>query len=291
MPPSYARPSAVKHPTLPPPGLADFPAQPESGLYLFGDGPLRPPVSAGGRRAAAGAVVQAGWADVPVTVVEADNRQMAELAIVENLQRKDLSPLEKAASFERYLDQYGCTQEELAGRLKIDRSTIANLIRLLELPPAVQDAIRRKQISPGHARALLPLGDEGEQIDFCRRIQQEGLNVRQTESMVQELIDRADADALTDGPAAEPSKPARHSRGKNDQVAALEQELRRGPWAARIVEPQCPRPRPAGDPIPQPRRVRAAEKGNLRRVKDRGRATFPGKAGHSEPGEESWRNR
>ena len=90
----------------------------------------------------------------------------------------------------------------------------------------MQDAIRRKQISQGHARALLPLGDEGEQIDFCRRIQQEGLNVRQTESMVQELIDRADADALTDGPAAEPSKPARHSRGKNDQVAALEQELR-----------------------------------------------------------------
>ena len=120
------------------------------------------------------AAVQAGWTDVPVTVVEADDRQMAELAIVENLQRKDLSPLEKAASFERYLGQYGCTQEELAGRLKIDRSTIANLIRLLELPAAVQDAIRRKQISPGHARALLPLGDEGEQIDFCRRIQRRG---------------------------------------------------------------------------------------------------------------------
>ena len=78
----------------------------------------------------------AGWTEVPVTIVEADERQTAELAIVENLQRKDLNALEKAASFQRYLDQYGGTQEELAGRLKLDRSTIANLIRLLELPGA-----------------------------------------------------------------------------------------------------------------------------------------------------------
>ena len=120
------------------------------------------------------AAVQAGWADVPVNVVEADDRQMAELAIVENLQRKDLNALEKAASFQKYLDQYGCTQEELAGRLKLDRSTIANLIRLLELPEPVQDALRRGRITQGHARALLPLGDEREQIEFCRRISARG---------------------------------------------------------------------------------------------------------------------
>ncbi len=110
----------------------------------------------------------AGWSEVPVTVVEADERQTAELAIVENLQRKDLNALEKAASFQRYLDEYGGTQEELAGRLKLDRSTIANLIRLLELPAAVQDALRRGKITPGHARALLPLGDEREQVAFSR---------------------------------------------------------------------------------------------------------------------------
>ena len=98
------------------------------------------------------------------------------------------TPLEKAASFQRYLEQYGCTQEELAGRLKLDRSTIANLIRLLELPEAVQEAIRQGKITQGHARALLPLGDEREQIAFCERIQKEGLNVRQTEEMVQEMI-------------------------------------------------------------------------------------------------------
>ena len=76
------------------------------------------------------AAVQAGWSDVPVNIIEADDRQTAELAIIENLQRKDLNALEKAASFQRYLEEYGCTQEELASRLNMDRSTIANLIRL-----------------------------------------------------------------------------------------------------------------------------------------------------------------
>ena len=88
------------------------------------------------------AATAAGWTEIPALVREADDRQVAELAIVENLQRKDLNPLEKAASFEQYLQRYRCTQEELAGRLHIDRSTIANLIRLLELPASVQDAIR-----------------------------------------------------------------------------------------------------------------------------------------------------
>ncbi len=169
------------------------------------------------------AAIQAGWVDVPVNVIEADDRQMAELAIVENLQRKDLNALEKAASFQKYLDEYGCTQEELAGRLKLDRSTIANLIRLLELPEAIQESLRRGKITQGHARALLPLGDEREQIEFCGRIQREGLNVRQTESLVQETIDSTDRDPLA---AIEtPAKPTRSSRAKNENIAALEQQF------------------------------------------------------------------
>lgn len=170
------------------------------------------------------AAIQAGWVDVPVNVIEADDRQMAELAIVENLQRKDLNALEKAASFQKYLDEYGCTQEELAGRLKLDRSTIANLIRLLELPEAVQDALRRGKITQGHARALLPLGEEREQVDFCGRIQREGLNVRQTEAFVQEMIDSADREPLA--VADTPTKPTKPARAKNDNIAALEQQFR-----------------------------------------------------------------
>ena len=143
------------------------------------------------------AAIKAGWAQVPVQVRETDDRQMAELAIVENLQRKDLNPLEKAASFQQYLETYHCTQEELAGRLKIDRSTIANLIRLLELPEGVQHALRAGAITQGHARALLPLGEEREQMAFCRRIQDESLSVRATEEMVQDAIRRAEDRTLS----------------------------------------------------------------------------------------------
>ncbi len=166
------------------------------------------------------AAVQAGWTEVPVQLREADDRQVAEIAIVENLQRKDLNPLEKAASFQQYLESYQCTQEELAGRLSLDRSTIANLIRLLELPSAVQDAIRSGAVSQGHARALLPLGDEHEQVEFCRRIQAEGLSVRVIEQMVQERICAVESAPAADG------KPSRPSRGRSHNLTALEQELR-----------------------------------------------------------------
>jgi ParB family chromosome partitioning protein len=166
------------------------------------------------------AAVQAGWTRVPAQIREADDRQVAEIAIVENLQRKDLNPLEKAASFEQYLERYRCTQEELAGRLHLDRSTIANLIRLLELPAEVQDALRRGAVSQGHARALLPLGDEREQVAFCERIQAEGLSVRATEQFVQDQIRSAEAEAPLTG------KPARSNRGRNQNLASLEQELR-----------------------------------------------------------------
>lgn len=170
------------------------------------------------------AAIKAGWADVPVQVIEADDRQTAELAIVENLQRKDLNPLEKAASFQRYLESYGCTQEELAQRLRLDRSTIANLIRLLELPEAVRQAVQSGQISQGHARALLSLDDEHEQIVFCGRIVSEELSVRAVEGLVQETVRSADAGAprihsaeITGG---------RKGGSRSAQVGALEQELR-----------------------------------------------------------------
>ena len=170
------------------------------------------------------AAKRAGWSSVPVNIVEADDRQTAELAIIENLHRKDLNALEKAASFHRYLDHYGCTQEELAGRLNLDRSTIANLIRLLELPEAVQDALRRGKVTQGHARAMLPLGDEREQVAFCERIQKEGLSVRQTEAMVQEIIDRADREPLS--VIGRDGKPSRVRKGATEHVAALEQQIR-----------------------------------------------------------------
>ncbi len=170
------------------------------------------------------AAIKAGWQQVPVQVREADDRQMSEVAIVENLQRKDLNSLEKAQSFQQYLERYGCTQEELAGRLNIDRSTIANLIRLLELPEAIQQAVRSGTLTQGHARALLPLGDEREQLAFCQKIQGEGLSVRATEDLVQQTIHHADHEPLAVVGSDRP--PARVRRPSSEQTAALEQELR-----------------------------------------------------------------
>ncbi|MGE0608572.1 MAG: ParB/RepB/Spo0J family partition protein [Pirellulales bacterium] len=169
------------------------------------------------------AAIKAGCATVPAHLVTADEQQVAELAIVENLQRKDLNALEKAASFQQYIQRYQCSQEELAGRLKIDRSTVANLIRLLELPVEVQDAVRQGRITAGHARALLPLGDDREQIKFCLRIQEESLSVRNTETYVQDIIHSADAEPLAVVTSTGETRPAPR---KSKHLASLEQTMR-----------------------------------------------------------------
>ena len=167
------------------------------------------------------AAIKAGWEMVPARVREADDRLVAELAIVENLQRKDLNAIEKALSFKRYLDEHHCTQEELAQRLKIDRSTIANLMRLLELPEPVVDSVRRGSLTAGHARALLPLGDEHLQNDFARKLGEEQWSVRETERQVQERIHEEDSE-----PLQVVGSPPKAKRTKNEQLASLEQELR-----------------------------------------------------------------
>ncbi len=169
------------------------------------------------------AAIQAGWKTVPVRLREADDRLVAELAIVENLQRKDLNPIEKALSFKRYLDEHRCTQDDLAKRLKIDRSTIANLMRLLELPQSILDGIRTERFSAGHARALLPLGDESAQLALAERIAAEGMSVREVERIVSERIAAEDGEELPE--AAKASKSRRTKR--SEQVLALEQEFRR----------------------------------------------------------------
>jgi ParB family chromosome partitioning protein len=169
------------------------------------------------------AAVRAGWSTVPARIREADDRLVAELAIVENLQRKDLNPIEKALSFRRYLEQHECTQEELAQRLKIDRSTIANLMRLLELPEEIIADVRTGKLSAGHARTLLPLGEEHLQLTFARRIQSEGWSVRETERLVSEQIALEDRETLrVVGSTPAPAAPTPRSR----QLGALEQELR-----------------------------------------------------------------
>jgi ParB family chromosome partitioning protein len=209
---------------------------------------------AGQRRLAAAR--RLGWAKVPVRVLDVDDRQMSEIAIVENLQRRDLDALEKAASFKQYLAAWSCTQEELAKRLSIDRSTVANLIRLLELPESVQKRLRDGTISMGHARALLPLGDELEQERLAARVASEGLSVRAIEAEIQEILradEAGDGDPIAriDGPepvAKGPRKPGRPATRRSSQIVAVESQLRQalgtkvvvhanGKGAGRIVIP------------------------------------------------------
>jgi len=130
------------------------------------------------------AAIEAHLHEIPARILELDDQHVCELAMVENLQREDLNAIDKAVAFKGYLDKFGGTQEELAGRLGLDRSTISNLIRLLDLPEEVQDAVRSKQISQGHARALLGLPDPEAIISACRKIIAENLSVRQTEALV-----------------------------------------------------------------------------------------------------------
>ena len=133
----------------------------------------------------------AGWTKVPACLLDVDDRTTAELALTENIQRKDLNAIEKAVAFRNYLDQYGGTHDELAKRLDLDRSTVSNLLRLLDLPEEIQSSVRRGELTQGHARALLPL-EEWDQLELARRVVDERLSVRQTEKIVQEFLDGAD---------------------------------------------------------------------------------------------------
>ncbi|MFT5301929.1 MAG: ParB family chromosome partitioning protein [Mariniblastus sp.] len=175
------------------------------------------------------AAIKANWQTIPARIREADDRLVSELAIVENLQRKDLNPIEKALSFRRYIDEHHCTQEGLASRLKIDRSTIANLMRLLELPDPIQEALQNGQISAGHARALLPLGDDQIQIDFCDQILKEGMSVRSVERAVADMIAAEDSFGV--------SAATRKRKTRDHQVEALQQDLKTALGTKVVIKP------------------------------------------------------
>jgi len=130
------------------------------------------------------ASIEAQLHEIPARILALDDQRVFELAMVENLQREDLNAIDKATAFRDYLNRYGGTQEELAGRLGLDRSTVSNLIRLLELPEPVIDSVRKNVITQGHARALLSLPDAESRLATLPRVIKEHLSVRQTEALV-----------------------------------------------------------------------------------------------------------
>ena len=124
---------------------------------------------------------RAGLEKVPALVREADDGAALEIALVENLIREDLSPIDEARAFAALIETYGLNQEQVAGRVGRSRSAVANTLRLLALPGEVQEMVSEGSLSEGHARALLRLADPGDQIALARAAKEEGLSVRATE--------------------------------------------------------------------------------------------------------------
>ena len=127
---------------------------------------------------------RAGLSKIPAVIREAGEHSALELALIENLQREDLNPMEEAQAYERLIADFGMTQEEVARRVGKNRATIANMLRLLRLPPEVQQWLRENRLSTGHAKALLSLSDLNAILDSARKIIQGNYSVRQAEMLV-----------------------------------------------------------------------------------------------------------
>ena len=156
----------------------------------------------------------AGLQEVPVVVVEADDKTVMELALIENLQRQDLNPMEEAEGYRVLTEEYGLTQEEAAARVGKSRPAVANALRLLALPDEVRELVEKGELSAGHARAILSLPTKAKQKTAAQRILALRLSVRQAEAMCKRL-------------AAEEKKPEPPKHTGVDYVAECEKALSR----------------------------------------------------------------
>lgn len=134
---------------------------------------------------------KAGLSEVPAIIIEADDRKAMELAMIENLQREDLSPIEEAEGFRVLIESFGLTQEEASVRVGRSRPAVANALRLLALPKKIQELVESGSISSGHARALLPLNSAEAQEKAAETVMEKQLSVRQTELLVKRLLEQA----------------------------------------------------------------------------------------------------
>ncbi|HBA54042.1 ParB/RepB/Spo0J family partition protein [Syntrophorhabdus aromaticivorans] len=139
------------------------------------------------------ASIKAGLREVPAIVKEVDDREALEIALTENLQREDLNPVEVATVYDRFLKEFDYTQEELANKIGIDRSSISNFIRLLKLPEWIQDLMVEGKLTQGHGRVLTSLKNEKEQRRFVDKILREGFSVRDLEREVKKKSDPNDS--------------------------------------------------------------------------------------------------
>lgn len=172
------------------------------------------------------ACTRLGWTEVPAVVRDFDDRAMLTLALVENLQRSDLNPLEEAEGYQRLIDEFGLTQQQVAEAVGKDRTTVTNLLRVLTLPAAVRQMVERGHLTAGHARALLVLKDERRQLDLANEVVARQLSVRQAEARARELTGGSSPvlatrdDRSRDGSPSEPST-------TDPAVRRIEEQLRK----------------------------------------------------------------
>jgi ParB family transcriptional regulator, chromosome partitioning protein len=166
----------------------------------------------------------AGLARVPVVVRETSARGMLELALVENVQRADLGPLEEATAYRRLVDEFGLSQADVAERVGKSRVAVSNTLRLLELPPAIKDGLAAGEITEGHARALLGAPQEGVRLNLYREVVSKSLSVRQTEELVRRL---REGSPWLEVPDEEPRpRRGRPPRPVDPNLSAIEERLR-----------------------------------------------------------------
>lgn len=163
------------------------------------------------------ASMRLGWREIPATVRDVDDRTLLVLALVENLQRSGLSPLEEADGFKRLAEEFSLTQQQIAEVVGRDRSTVANALRLLQLPASVRQLLTGGQLTAGHARALLGLANEREIVDLAREAVDQDLSVREVEARVQQGRPRARRARAKD----------RGADAVDPNVKMLEEELQR----------------------------------------------------------------
>ena len=157
------------------------------------------------------AAQRAGLLKVPVVVRHVPDANLLQVALIENIQRENLNPLEEAQAYRRLLDEMGMSQEDVASAVGKDRATVANYVRLLRLPAEVRNEVATSAISMGHARALLALPDEPAQRRVAREVVSRGLSVRETEAIVRR-------ETAPPAPVAEPAKSDPNTRAAEDQL-------------------------------------------------------------------------
>lgn len=157
------------------------------------------------------AATAAGLARIPAVVRELTNEQSLEVALVENLQREDINAIDAAVAYKRLVDEFGLSQEDIAFELGKSRSAVANTLRLLSLPDEVRDCLKGGRISEGHARAILAVNGEAQQVELCGRVLSAGLSVRETERLARgweksDVFDKAGSGSVSreTSPAAQP---------------------------------------------------------------------------------------